>query len=61
MLRIKINDLPEETTISKDEMKRIKGGINYVLPTTIMSSYLKDIQSDSFYVNQACQSMSKVE
>ena len=30
MTRIKINDLPRDQKISKDELKRIRGGVTYI-------------------------------
>ena len=52
MSRIKINDLPQNATISQEEMKRLRGGI--ILSSSLTSldiSYKILSPSANFYIN----------
>jgi hypothetical protein len=48
MSRIKIQDLPQDQTISKEELKRIKGGITLSSSSLLTSTYKFDELGDSY-------------
>jgi hypothetical protein len=45
MARIKFNDLPKDQKISKEELKRIRGGVLYTSPSV---RYFKSREYDSY-------------
>ena len=51
MARIKIKDLPEDMKVSKEELKRIRGGIMYISPSVRYGKSIKVYKMEDPYLN----------
>ena len=50
MARIKIKDLPKDLKVSKEELKRIRGGIMYIAPSIRYGKMIK-LYDDDLYID----------